>query len=248
MTSRRDTQSGYVFKNFKYSSHYWILKTIERETEPLRILDVGCADGYLGKILQKKGHAVTGIESNPEAAERACTHYDVFHRADIEAFAFPYRQVFDYILFADVLEHLRDPAAVLRRSIPALKDSGKVIISVPNVANWIIRLGLLFGNFDPADRGILDRTHLHFFTLRTLRNMMSEVSCRILDVTPTPVPLQLALPFTRRQFFAPLHAFHYALTLSWKTLFAYQFVLTAAPSGQAPLPTRDQMSAETVSV
>jgi SAM-dependent methyltransferase len=255
-----DPHSGYVFKNFKYSSHYCILKKLEEEHDPLRILDVGCAEGYLGKILQKKGHAVTGIESNPAAAERACSHYDVFHRADIETFAFPYRGVFDYILFADVLEHLRDPAGVLRRSIPALKDSGKLIISVPNVANWIIRLGLLFGNFDPVDRGILDRTHLHFFTLRTLRNMTSEVSCRILDVTPTPVPLQLALPFTRRKVFAPLHALHYGLTRSCRTFFAYQFVVTAAPSGRVPLPTPhekldqkphqtpDQTPAATVSV
>ena len=252
MTSRRDPRSGYVFKNFKYSSHYWILNKIEQERNPLRILDVGCADGYLGKILQKKGHAVTGIESHPEAAEKACAHYDVFHRADIETFPFPYRHVFDYILFADVLEHLRDPVAVLSRSIPALKDSGKILISVPNVANWSVRLGLLFGNFDPADRGILDRTHLHFFTLRTLRNMMSEVSCRILDVTPTPVPLQLALPFTRRKFFAPLHLVHYGLTLSWKTLFAYQFVVTVAPSGQIARPlaheTLDQTPAEAASV
>lgn len=248
MTPRRDSQGGYVFKNFKYSSHYWILRKLEQEKEPLRILDVGCADGYLGKILQKKGHAVTGIESNPAAAEKACTHYDVFHRADVETFAFPYRRVFDYILFADVLEHLRDPATVLKRSIPALKDSGKIMVSVPNVANWIVRLGLLFGRFDPADRGILDRTHLHFFTLRTLRKMMSEVSCRVLDVTPTVVPLQLVFPFTRRKVFSPLHTLQHALTLSWKTLFAYQFVITAAPSGQAPLPARDPIPAETVSV
>ena len=133
MTSRRDIQSGYVFKNFKYSSHYWILKTIERETEPLRILDVGCADGYLGKILQKKGHAVTGIESNPEAAERACAHYDVFHRADIETFAFPYRQVFDYILFADVLEHLRGKANrwSISRACVSIFASDAAILSPP---------------------------------------------------------------------------------------------------------------------
>jgi SAM-dependent methyltransferase len=248
LTRRRDPHSGYVFKNFKYSSHYWILRKLEQENTPLRILDVGCAEGYLGKILQKKGHAVTGIESDPAAAEKACSHYDVFHRADIETFAFPYRRVFDYILFADVLEHFRDPAAVLRRSIPALKDSGRIIVSVPNVANWVIRLGLLFGRFEPADRGILDRTHLHFFTLRTLREMMGEVSCRILDVSPTVVPLQLVFPFTRRKFFAPLHALHYALTLSWKSLFAYQFVITAAPAGQTPLPERDPMPAETVSL
>jgi SAM-dependent methyltransferase len=248
LTPSRHPQGGYVFKNFKYSSHYWILKTLEQEREPVRILDVGCAAGYLGKILRERGHHVTGIESDAAAAQEASAYYDAFHRDDIETFAFPYRQEFDYILFADVLEHLRDPAAVLRRSIPALKDSGKVIVSVPNVANWIIRLGLLFGNFDSTDRGILDKSHLHFFTLRTLREMMSEVSCRVLDVTPTSVPLQLALPFTERKAFAPLHALHYGLTLSWKTIFAYQFVVTAAPCGQTPLRTGDQMPAEMIKV
>ena len=248
MTPSRHPQGGYVFKNFKYSSHYWILKKLEREREPVRILDVGCAAGYLGKILREKGHHVTGIESDAAAAQEASAYYDVFYLDDIETFTFPYRREFDYILFADVLEHLRDPAAVLRRSIPALKDSGKVIVSVPNVANWIIRLGLLFGNFDPTDRGILDKTHLHFFTLRTLRKMMSEVSCRVLDVTPTPVPLQLVIPFTERKAFAPLHALHYGLTLSWKTVFAYQFVVTAAPCGQTHLRTGDQMPAEMTKV
>jgi SAM-dependent methyltransferase len=239
-------QPGYAFKNFKYSSHYWILKKLEQEREPVRILDVGCASGYLGKILREKGHHVTGIESDAAAAGKAGAYYDAFHLDDIETFNFPYHREFDYILFADVLEHLRDPAKVLRRAIPALTDSGKLIVSVPNIANWIIRLNLLFGKFDPADRGILDRTHLHFFTLRILRKLMDEIPCRVLDVTPTPVPLQLVLPFTEGKAFAPLHALHYGLTRSWKTIFAYQFVVTAAPSAQTSLRTSDSMPAEAI--
>ena len=239
-----EAQDGYAFKNFKYSSHYWILKKLEREAQPLRILDVGCASGYLGKILRKQGHYVIGIESDPAAAKNARAYYDVFHLADLETFAFPYNREFDYLLFADVLEHLRDPAAVLRRSIPALMDSGKIIISVPNIANWIIRLQLLSGNFDAADRGILDKTHLHFFTLRTLTKMMSDVSCRILDVTPAPLPTQLVFPFTAHKTFAPLHALHYGVTLSWKTLFAYQFVITAAPCARMPRAASDRAPAE----
>jgi 2-polyprenyl-3-methyl-5-hydroxy-6-metoxy-1,4-benzoquinol methylase len=239
---------GYTFKNFKYSSHYWILKKLEREREPRRILDVGCSSGYLGKILRGRGHHVTGIESDAAAAEVARSYYDVFQLRDIETFTFPYRREFDYILFADVLEHLRDPAAVLRRSLPALSDSGKVIVSVPNIANWVIRLNLLFGNFDSADRGILDKTHLHFFTLRSLRKMLTDASCRVLDVTPTPLPVQLVLPLTEHKAFAPLHALHYGLTLSWKTIFAYQFVATAIPSRQTTRSTGDPMPAEMITV
>jgi hypothetical protein len=116
-----------------------------------------------------------------------------------------------------------------------LKDSGKIIISVPNIANWIIRLSLLFGKFDYRDRGILDRTHLRFFTLRSLKELMSEVSCEVLDAIPTPLPVQLVFPFTKSNVFAPLHEAHYALTRCWETLFAYQFVVMAA-AGDSPVP------------
>jgi SAM-dependent methyltransferase len=219
----------YELKAFRYSSHYWILKMLEREKEAVKILDVGTASGYLGKTLRERGHTVTGIEKDAATAKRARDFYDTFHLADIETFAFPYREEFDYILFADVLEHLRDPAAVLRRCIPALKESGKIIISVPNVANFIVRFSLLFGKFDYMDRGILDRTHLRFFTLRSLKKMMSEVLCSVLEVVPTPLPVQIVFPFTESKFFTPLHEAFYALARSWKSAFAYQFVIIAAP-------------------
>ena len=222
-------ESRYEFKPFKYSSHYWILDAVAREQNPVRILDVGSASGYLGKVWRERGHYVAGIEYDAAVAERARQYYDAFEVADVETFSFPYRREFDYIVFADVLEHLRDPAAVLRRCIPALKDSGKLIISVPNIANWVIRLSLSFGRFDYMDKGILDRTHMRFFTLRTLKQMMSEVSCDVLKVIPTPLPVPLVLPFTASRMFTPLHELDYALTRCWKTLFAYQFVVVAAP-------------------
>jgi SAM-dependent methyltransferase len=238
--------SRYEFKPFKYSSHYWILNALRDEKEPVRILDVGTASGYLGKIWRRSGHYVAGIEYDAAAAEKAREYYDAFQVADVESFAFPYRREFDYIVFADVLEHLRDPAAVLRRCLPALKDSGKIIISVPNIANWIIRLGLLFGKFDYMDRGILDRTHLRFFTMRSLKELMSEVSCEVLDAIPTPLPVQLVLPFTESNVFVPLHEAHYALTCCWKTLFAYQFVILAAPCHLLVFQNSDFASAGTV--
>jgi SAM-dependent methyltransferase len=237
--------SGYEFKAFKYSSHYWILNLLEREKKPAKILDVGTASGYLGKILKGRGHYIAGIEFDAAAAERARGYYDSFQVADIETFEFPYRKEFDYIVFADVLEHVRDPAAVLRTCIPALKESGKIIISVPNVANFVVRLSLLFGKFDYMDRGILDRTHLRFFTLRSLKKMMSEVSCGVLGVIPTPLPVQIVLPFTENKFFALFHEVCCALTRCWKTALAYQFVVTAAPCHpQVALDSGDELPTE----
>jgi SAM-dependent methyltransferase len=221
--------SLYEFKPFKYSSHDRILKIVGREKRPVKILDVGAAGGYLGKIWNRNGHYVAGIEYDAASAERARKYYDAFLVADIETFDFPFREEFDYIVFADVLEHLRDPAEVLQRCLPALKDSGKLILSVPNIANWVIRLSLLFGKFDYMDRGILDRTHLRFFTLRSLQQLVNDISCDVLEATPTLLPVQLVLPFTQNPIFAPLHEAHYALTRAWKTLFAYQFVIVAAP-------------------
>ncbi len=225
----------YEFKPFRYSSHYWILKLLESEKQPLKILDVGTASGYLGRTLRERGHGVTGIEMDPDTAEKARGYYDYFHIADLETFEFPFRGEFDYILFADVLEHLRDPAAVLRRCIPALKQSGKIIISVPNVANIVVRLSLLMGRFDYTDRGILDRTHFRFFTLRSLKQMMQDVSCGVSGAIPTPLPVQIVFLSTESDFYAPLHETLYALTRAWKNLFAYQFVIVAEPIRAAEL-------------
>ena len=141
----RDRADGspYQLKRFKYNSHDWILRWLSGAKVPSRILDVGAADGYLGAILKRWGHFVVGVENDPVSAARARGHYDEFHVADVEEFAFPCRYEFDYILFADVLEHLREPAAVLKKSLPSLKANGQIILSVPNLANIVMRLSLL---------------------------------------------------------------------------------------------------------
>lgn len=230
MTGRDFRPPLYELKRFKYNSHYWVLRFLSGAGRPLRVLDVGTSEGNLGAILKEQGHSVAGIESNSAAAQKARAHYDSFHVGDIESYDFPYREEFDYILFADVLEHLRDPVSVLRRSLPSLKPTGELIVSIPNVANIAIRTSLLFGRFDYRDRGILDRTHVRFFTLASLRRMMEDASCRILELVPTPLPVQLVLPMTNHKIFDPLHELHYVLVRFWKTLFAYQFVVRAVPN------------------
>ena len=199
------------------------------DKRPLRILDVGTADGYLGASLKKQGHYLIGVERDAKLAAAARPHYDHFHQVDIEEFDFPYRNEFDYILFADVLEHLRDPAAIIGRSLGALKQTGEIILSVPNVANFVIRMSLLLGRFDYGDRGILDRTHLRFFTLASLRSMIADLSCQVVNVCPAPVPVQIVFPITNHVLFAPLHETHYLLTRLWKRLLAYQFVVRVTP-------------------
>ena len=118
---------------------------------------------------------------------------------------------------------------------------------MPNVANILIRLSLLAGKFDYMDRGILDRTHLRFFTLRSLKKLMGEASCGVLRVVPTPLPVQIVLPITENKIFAPFHEALYAFTRLWKTLFAYQFVMIVTPShSQAPLRSNDELLIERI--
>ena len=94
--------------------------------------------------------------------------------ANIEDFDFPYKEEFDFILFADVLEHLKDPKIVLQRSLPALKRTGEIIVSVPNIANIVIRLSLLTGRFDYCDRGILDRMRATAAKNRVLTSLIGQ--------------------------------------------------------------------------
>jgi methionine biosynthesis protein MetW len=143
-----------------------------------RVLDVGCASGYVGKILiEAKGCAVTGIEADADAAEeaRSCGLSVVEGSLDDARFRASLPGGHDVVIAADVLEHLRDPrvaVATLRRCI---RPGGMCILAVPNVATWHVRAQLFFsGRFEYEDTGIMDRTHVHFFTWNTFHRLVRE--------------------------------------------------------------------------
>jgi len=229
VNDRQDGVPAYQLKRFKYNSHYWILKLLSEAMVPSRVLDVGTADGYLGAILKEQGHFVVGVENELNFAEKARRHYDRLHVADVEQFDFSQELEFDYILFADVLEHLRDPATVLKKSLCSLKKTGQIILSVPNAANIVVRLNLLAGRFEYTDKGIMDRSHLRFFTSSTLKQMLRECGLNAVDILASPIPVQLVLPFTDKKWFAPLHELHQLMVCIRKPLFAYQFIARATP-------------------
>jgi 2-polyprenyl-3-methyl-5-hydroxy-6-metoxy-1,4-benzoquinol methylase len=132
------------------------------------ILDIGCAAGAMGELMLKQGaREVVGVELHAEAAAEARGRLTAVHEIDLEHIAdLPYAdRHFDRMTFADVLEHLRDPAAVLRRLRRYLADDGYIVCSLPNVRHESVLLPLLVnGTFTYVDEGILDRTHLRFFT------------------------------------------------------------------------------------
>jgi len=158
-------------------------KFLERIGRGNRVLEVGCATGQVSAYMtQELGCEVVGIELSAEAArhaERWCSEVIV---ADIEKDALErVKGLFDVVTFGDVLEHLIAPGAVLSRCKRVLKPHGFILISIPNIAHYSIRLSLLRGKFEYRQYGIMDRTHLRFFTLQSARRMIEEAGFLVQD-------------------------------------------------------------------
>jgi SAM-dependent methyltransferase len=154
-----------------------------------RVLEFGCATGYMSEVLKtRKGSKVTGIEISPEAGELAKEHCDRVIIGDAEELDYDEllgKERFDAILFADVLEHLKDPGEVLRRIRPFLSRRGSVVASIPNIAHGSVRLALLAGEFRYRDLGLLDNTHLRFFTREGIHDLFEGAGFVITNWLPT---------------------------------------------------------------
>ena len=153
-----------------------------------RVLDVGCATGYLAKALVERGCTVTGVEFDTEAAEEARPHLERLILGDIETMDMAETfgdERFDVVVFGDVLEHLRDPLPVLRKVRQVLADRGSVVASIPNIAHGSVRLALLAGRFDYQPLGLLDSTHVRFFTRSSIEDLFREAGLVPIDVRRT---------------------------------------------------------------
>jgi SAM-dependent methyltransferase len=142
-----------------------------------RILDVGCGSGCLAAALKQAGAAyVAGIERQPAAIVEARGRLDILVEGDILTAPLPFGvEEFDYIIFADVLEHVAEPEAAIHRVLPFLRPTGRVLVSVPNMRFYLVLLRLIADRWSYTDHGIRDRTHLRIFTRRSLEAML--VSC-----------------------------------------------------------------------
>jgi len=178
----------------------------------LKVLDVGCGTGRLGSSLKEKGrYDIYGIEVDASSAALAAKTYDQVSTIDLEELIkgrsnFNRDEKYDYIVFGDILEHTTSADKLLVYFRDFLPDDGSMIISLPNVANWMVRLKLLFGNFNYSG-GILDQGHMKFFTYRTARALIEKSGYRIIAVKNNNQTL----------FFRFLGSI-------WKSMFAFQFV------------------------
>lgn len=217
------------------SSHQQIARLVSRVgREP--VLDVGAAQGLLGRLLVGSGLAIDAVEPRPAWADAARPYYRTVYTGTIEAVALPAR-TYRTIVCGDVLEHTVDPVGVLRRLRHLATGDALFIVSLPNVAHLAVRLLLLVGRFPRMERGILDRTHLHFFTRDTAEELLRAAGLTVLSARATSLPLDELWPRGEGSalYAAAARCQHLALAVAPR-LFGFQWVFVARPAtdGDAP--------------
>jgi SAM-dependent methyltransferase len=203
----------YRLKDDPYSSHSVILSRLG-EGRGRRALDVGAADGFLSERLTEMGWRVTAIERDPAQVARASARCEQALAVDLEHDRPMLPGQYDAMVYGDVVEHLSNPLRVMRDL---------------NVAHLWVRLSLLVGRFQYSDRGILDRTHLCFFTRRTFREFLAAARLAVRELCVTPVPLPVVVPprFHGAALTA-VHALSAGAARLWPGGLAYQFVAVCA--------------------
>jgi glycosyltransferase involved in cell wall biosynthesis len=222
---------NYPLKESRHSSHYYFRGLVGHDQD---VLDIGCGRGFFAHEIAQLGNRVVGIDhADPDPGYRDA--FQGFVKADLQhglAGVVPRLEgrTFDRVLLQDILEHLPEPERLLKDCAQTLKPTGQVLVSIPNVANITMRWSLLLGRFDYTPRGILDRTHLRFFTRSTARRLLQDSGYEILHEKMTVMPVELALGLPAASL--PMRLANSLLAgLTWLMpgLFGYQHILVARP-------------------
>jgi glycosyltransferase involved in cell wall biosynthesis len=200
---------------------------LDRVQPGSRVLDIGCASGYIARALSEKGCEVMGVDQFPPPAGSGLSR---FIQADLSTSELPVDAgEFDFVLLLDVIEHLRSPETFvdsLRRS-SSRGGATKFIVSTGNVAFFVTRVMLLLGQFHYGPRGILDLTHTRLFTFATMRNLFEQAGFQVDDVRGVPAPFSFALG--DNAFASAFLWINRVLIRLWKSLFAYQIFMVVRP-------------------
>ncbi len=229
----------YPIKHSRSSSHYYARRMVGSNRD---VLDIGAGEGFFAAELAGSGNRIVGIDNRLMPTESA--RFEQYFTADLEQGIAPVvRQLdgklFDRVLLLDVLEHLRNPEQILRQSHEVLKSDGLLIVSLPNIANIYVRLMLLLGRFDYSERGIMDKTHLRFFTRKTARRMIESNGYSILEEQETVVPVELVLGWSPNNILMKvLNRVLAMATRIMPDLFGYQLMYVARSTQRANAASR----------
>jgi 2-polyprenyl-3-methyl-5-hydroxy-6-metoxy-1,4-benzoquinol methylase len=223
----------YPQKYSSYSSHSYVSSYIRYvfqkrppSAEPVRILDFGCGTGNLFEAIADLKVTYLGVEPFTEDSKIARSKgLDILEMSAEEAVANLSRS-FDVLIFADVLEHLVDPFSVLSNSKNLIPKDGQVVISCPNVAHFVNRIGLLLGKWNYQDRGILDRTHLRFYTVDTLSQLIRDAGFEVLNLKFSSIPFE-SLGLGNKKWLRLLEVFYRIFVHLRPSLFGYQIIVLA---------------------
>lgn len=175
-------KKNYIYNKFNNDPFHTHMKVLALVESGSKVLEVGAATGYFSQELLKKNCRVLAIEKDEKMAaiarKRGITTAvgDIFEIIDR---LMRKKEKFDVVVYADILEHLKDPDIVLEKTKNILKKEGYLVVSLPNIANFSIRLDLLLGKFEYQEYGIMDKTHVRFFTLRTARDLFKKSGYRV---------------------------------------------------------------------
>lgn len=219
--------SPYGFKQSPYSSHSRLLESFPESGDGLSVVDVGDGEGLLSQPLLDRGFRVVCVAQPGSVAHHETVGTEVVE-ADLNRELPHLSKGHSHVLCGDVLEHLVDPEAVLRWLGASLSPAGQLVASLPNSAHWFVRLNVLFGRFPEDDKGLFDRTHLHYYAWKNWSALLERSGFLVESVTPTVLPFELALPSLGNGFITHgLAATNFALARVWGGLWAYQFVVVA---------------------
>jgi hypothetical protein len=219
----------YVLKDFRGSSHRILAAWVGELPPRSRLLELGPGGAHVARLVRRSDLDWHGLDS---AVNCLPTLADILRGGaivDLETIPRLPRG-FQAVLAADSLEHLTDPARMLRMIHQALPAGAPVLVSVPNIANLYVRLNLLCGRFPYAERGLLDRSHRVFFTRRWLHELLAGSGFTIERESVSTIPLPLALPRLPPWAHAALLPLLGAVTRLLPTLLGYQLLVLARRS------------------
>lgn len=223
-------QVHYPLKESKSSSHAYCRERCGRGND---VLDVGCGEGFFASTIRENENRVVGVDalSEPQCADA----FDQYVSTDLDkglsgvlpALA---DKEFDVILLQDVLEHVRCAQQIVRECQTLLKPGGRIVVTLPNVANITVRLALLFGRFEYAPRGILDETHIRFYTRQSARRLLEQNDYDVVEQKMTVMPIELALGVSpHRWWMRAANRILAVMTRVLPGLLGYQTLLVARP-------------------